>query len=123
MTNSSDPRHHKRIRLLKAIYSHQFPQTKPLPLKTSERDEYKKIINEIPEINKLINNYAVKFSVDKMSKIDLSILQLGMYELSKNRKTPPKVVINECIELAKEFGAEKSYQLVNGILGKFIEKK
>jgi N utilization substance protein B len=48
----------------------------------------------------------------------LAILQLAIYELLIEKKEPPKVIIDEAVELAKEFGSEKSYAFVNAILGK-----
>ena len=54
--------------------------------------------------------------VDKLNKIDLAILRLAIYEL-ENLEVPPKVVIDEAVELAKEFGSENSPSFVNGVLG------
>jgi N utilization substance protein B len=52
-----------------------------------------------------------------MSKIDLAILRLGVYELTIQKKEPPKVVIDEAVELAKSYGGDNSSKLVNGVLG------
>lgn len=122
MKTSSDPRHLKRIRLLKALYSQQFEKTRSPKLSTQDKSELKEVLGQISKINSIIDSYAAKFSIEKMAKIDLSILQLGIYELIKTPRTPYKVVADEYIELAKEFGADRSPQLVNGILGKLIEK-
>lgn len=54
--------------------------------------------------------------VEKLNRIDLAILRLAIYELG-NEKIPPKVVIDEAVELAKEFGSENSSSFVNGVLG------
>jgi len=54
--------------------------------------------------------------VDKLNKIDLAILRLAIYELER-KKTPPKVIIDEAVELAKEFGGENSPSFINGVLG------
>ena len=59
----------------------------------------------------------------KINKIDLAILRLSVYELISNQKVkvPPKVVVDEAVELAKEFGSDASPGFVNGVLGKLIE--
>ena len=59
--------------------------------------------------------------IEKINRIDLAILHLSIYELL-NEKTPPKVVIDEAVELAKEFGSEASGSFVNGVLGTVYEK-
>ena len=123
MKTDKDPRHLKRIRLFKALYSRQFPKTKAGRLNNQETLEFKLITEHLESINQLIDRYSTKFGVSKMSKLDLSILQLGVYELTVSKKEPVKVVIDECIELAKEFGGTRSPNLINGILGKLIENK
>ncbi len=123
MKTDKDPRHLKRIRLFKALYSQQFSQAKAGKLSLQDALEFKNILNQLSPINDLINKYSTKFGVSKMSKLDLSILQLGIYELTVSKKAPEKVVIDECIELAKEFGGTRSPNLINGILGKLIENQ
>jgi len=58
-----------------------------------------------------------------MSKVDLTLLKLGLYELEYVKKTPKKVVINEILEIAKEFSTEKSSSFINGILDQHSSKK
>jgi N utilization substance protein B len=53
--------------------------------------------------------------------VDISILRNALYELTIERKVPPKVIINEAVELAKELGSEKSPSFVNAVLGKIYE--
>ncbi len=64
----------------------------------------------------MISTAAPQWSIDKLNKIDLAILWLAIYEL-ENKDTPPKVVIDEAVELAKEFGSESSSSFINGVLG------
>ena len=73
------------------------------------------VFSEIETVDSQIAATSKRWSLDRMSIIDRSILRLGTYELLKNT-APIKVVINECIELAKTFGAENSSGFVNGIL-------
>ena len=53
--------------------------------------------------------------------MDRNLLRLAIYELTRDKRTPPKVVINEAIELAKLFGADSSPRFVNGVLGAVME--
>ena len=69
-----------------------------------------------------IKKAAPTWPIEKLNKIDLAILRLAVFEL-ENQQTPPKVVIDEAIELAKEFGAESSASFVNGVLGTIYKKE
>ncbi|MBI4157843.1 transcription antitermination factor NusB, partial [Candidatus Woesebacteria bacterium] len=76
----------------------------------------KEILSKKEEIDADIQKAAPTWPTDKLNKVDLAILRLAVYEL-KFGETPPKVVIDEAVELAKEFGAEASSSFVNGVLG------
>lgn len=68
-------------------------------------------------IDGIIGPAAPEWPVDQIAKIDKIILRIGVYELLVKREVPPKVVINEAVELAKSFGGENSSKFVNGVLG------
>ncbi len=68
-------------------------------------------------IDGLIAPAAPEWPVDQIAKIDKVILRIGVYELIVKRDVPPKVAINEAVELAKSFGGENSSKFVNGVLG------
>jgi len=121
MKTKNDPRHLRRINLIKALYSQQFAALQKPLLNRPEMLIYKEIINAHTQIDQKINQYALKFPTEKMARIDLAILQLGVYELTVNNQTPYSVIVDECIELAKEFGAAKSANFINGVLGKLVE--
>jgi len=72
-------------------------------------------------LDKKIGNAAPTWPIDKLNKIDLAILRLAVFELS-NKSTPPKVVIDEAVELAKEFGSEASPSFINGVLGTIFKQ-
>ena len=59
-------------------------------------------------------------SLENIAKIDLAILRLATYELLIEKKEPPKVIIDEAVELAKTYGNEHSFQFVNGALGTIL---
>ena len=68
------------------------------------------------EIDELLAKYATNWSLKRMAIVDRNILRLGVYELLFSEETPPKVVINEGVELAKRFGSPDSGKFVNGVL-------
>ena len=71
----------------------------------------------LKEIDKLIVKYAPQWPIEQITIIDRNILRIGIYELQFNNEVPPKVAINEAIELAKNFGGPSSGRFVNGVLG------
>ncbi len=87
----------------------------------AETEFAKKIIDEVKEhmeeIDKVIEQYAPQWPIDQITIIDRSVLRIGIYELKLNHEVPPKVAINEAIELAKNFGGPSSGKFVNGVLG------
>lgn len=83
------------------------------------KDLTKGVLDNQKEIDNIIIVAAPEWPLEKMTIIDRNVLRLGLYELiySKKEEVPPKVAINEAIELAKEFGGSSSGRFVNGILG------
>ena len=95
-----------------------------------EEDEAKEYIKEvtigirdhIDEIKSLIEkNLKADWKIDRISKIDLSLLKLAIYEIKYN-KIPYKVAINESLELAKKYGEETSKNFINGILASIVKE-
>ena len=79
------------------------------------------ILKEKENISKLISdNLAEKWTIERISKIDLVILKLAIYEL-KNTDIPFKVAINEAVELAKTYGDDNSKVFVNGVLASIVK--
>jgi N utilization substance protein B len=113
-----DVRHKNRIEIVEDLFAYSFIQPSFVPPHKSK--QFGEIVPRIGEIDKEIALNAPKFPIDRLSKIDLAILRLAIYELKINPIEPTKVVINEAIELAKELGGEKSYTFINGVLGKLI---
>lgn len=114
-----DTRHKRRIKLIQNLFASSFKG------RFSLDDENREILDKINEkrgkIDGFIKKYAPKYPVDKISKVDLSILRLAIYELLYERKNPPKVVIDEAVTLGREFGTEKSYAFINGVLGSIMK--
>ncbi|MFH1582530.1 MAG: transcription antitermination factor NusB [bacterium] len=77
------------------------------------------VIKHFPQLNKIIEKAAPEWPIDQITIVDRNILRIGLYELlyANKDEVPPKVAINEAIELAKSFGGESSGRFVNGVLG------
>jgi transcription antitermination factor NusB len=67
-------------------------------------------------IDEIIARFTEHWDLDRMAVVDRNILRLAVYELGWRQETPPKVVINEAIEIAKKFGTRESSRFINGIL-------
>jgi N utilization substance protein B len=76
------------------------------------------LIDKMEEIDEIIQKFSDHWVLDRMTVIDRNILRMGTCELLFNFSTPPKVVINEAIEIAKKYGNEDSPEFINGILDK-----
>lgn len=82
--------------------------------------KYHKILEKLEEIDALLNEKASGWDTGRMSKVDLTILRLAVYEICYDEDVPSGVAINEAVELAKKFGQDASYGFVNGVLAKFV---
>jgi len=76
------------------------------------------LIDKMEEIDEIIQKFSDHWILDRMTVIDRNILRMGTCELLFNFLTPPKVVINEAIDIAKKYGNEASPEFINGILDK-----
>lgn len=86
------------------------------------------VIKNRKELDGIIEKAAPMWPIDQIDRIDRNVLRLGLYELifENKEEVPPKVAINEAIELAKSFGGESSGKFINGVLGtvyRELEKK
>lgn len=77
----------------------------------------------ITELDELLQPVAPEWPISQIARMDRVVLRLGLYELLYEQDTPPKVVINEAVELAKAFGSENSSKFVNGVLGTVLRKQ
>ncbi|OGZ34098.1 MAG: transcription antitermination factor NusB [Candidatus Portnoybacteria bacterium RIFCSPLOWO2_12_FULL_39_9] len=77
------------------------------------------VIKHLAKLDKIIEKSAPEWPIEQITIIDRNILRIGLYELlfGKREEAPPKVAINEAIELAKTFGGESSGRFINGVLG------
>lgn len=75
------------------------------------------------ELDSALQPIAPEWPIDQIARMDRVILRMGLYELTYGQDVPPKVVINEAVELAKAFGSENSSKFINGVLGTALRKR
>lgn len=136
MKSKTDPRHAARELALSSIFCWLFSEQNGdealelskelLELNQQEHqlldDIASGVKNHINEIDKIIEQSAPEWPLDKIAKVDLVILRIAVYELVFSKKTPTRVAIDEAVELAKEYGNDTSPKFVNGVLGTVTEK-
>ena len=139
MKRSTDPRHPARILALQELFSKYFKKgdivteevTVSELVEINEMDEYNKDLYEkilngvsenIEEIDEIIKEHAPQWPIEQMKLVDLQILRMAIFEGFLEKITPPKVAIDEAIEVARDFGGEISSKFVNGVLGAIYEE-
>lgn len=115
MKQKIDPRHQNRREIVKELFAQSFAKQNKLLNQT------KQILAKQEEIDSIITESATAWPIEKINKIDLAILRLANFELLE-KKEPVKVIIDEAVELAKEFGSETSGPFVNGVLGAIVQE-
>jgi transcription termination factor NusB len=111
LSTAQDPRHQRRIRMMQALFAYSFTN--------ESTEEIAEIVAELPDIDARLAAAAPERPLADINKVDLAILRSSVFE-SIHHKTPLKVLIDEAVELAKEFGTESSPRFVNGVLAKVI---
>jgi N utilization substance protein B len=109
-----DTRHQKRITLFQQLFASDF---------THQKNDHRiePILEKLPEIDEIIRSHTPRFPLAQMAKVDLAILRLAIYELRFDSEAqPPKVVIDEAIQLAREYGKDQSYSFINGVLASCV---
>ena len=79
------------------------------------------VLANLVEIDKIISGLAPSWPLNQMAIVDRNLLRIAVYEIVIWGDTPPKVAVNEAVELAKAFGSESSPKFVNGVLGSVME--
>jgi N utilization substance protein B len=129
-------RHLGRIVAMQTLYEHDFrggdeATLEVAPILKRNLDEFRSSIDDTnfvedvvdgvhqnqTKIDGIIGPAAPEWPVEQIAKIDKIVLRIGVYELMIKRDVPPKVAINEAVELAKTFGGENSSKFINGVLG------
>lgn len=117
MKTKKDPRHLERVVIMQELFAYDFsPENKPL------KEVSKKVIDNFESIDQSIVLSAPMWPIKKINKIDLAVLRLAIYELIFLKGAPPKVIVDEAVELGKEYGSDSSASFINGALGKLIKE-
>lgn len=136
MKTKSDPRHTARKLALSQIFCWLFTEPSDEECLIFSKDQLEDADYDIElnrfivegvkknsdNLDKIIEECAPEWPIDKIAKIDLVILRIAIYEIVYGKNTPVKVAIDESVELAKEFGNDTSSKFVNGVLGTVVEK-
>lgn len=115
-----DRRHLRRQKIVQQLFAASFDNAQT---DSPRAEKTELVLQHITELDEHIAHYAQKYVIDKIAKVDLSILRLAIYELMIEKQVPPKVIINEAVELAKELGGDKSPGFINAVLGKIFENE
>lgn len=112
----SDPRHKERVLTVKSLFATSFASQKAANPLLAE------VQGNLTKIDKLIAKNAPAWPIGQIAPMDLAILRLAICELKfKNKKEPYKVVIDEAVEIAKEYGSDLSGAFINGVLGSIVK--
>jgi N utilization substance protein B len=79
--------------------------------------------SQAAELDAKLQPVAPEWPIDQIARMDRLVLRMGLYELENENDVPPKVVINEAVELAKAFGGDNSSKFVNGVLGTLLRER
>jgi len=85
------------------------------------RERFNKIIEKLPDIDMILADASSGWKLNRLGKVDLTIMRLATYEIEYDDEIPNKVAINEAVEIAKIFGGDSSGSFVNGVLAKLIK--
>jgi len=81
-------------------------------------ERFQAVVDKLEEIDAILSETSTGWKLNRMGKVDLTILRLAVYEMQYDEEIPIKVAINEAVELAKKFGGDDSPAFVNGVLAK-----
>src|SRR3954466_4904550 len=81
------------------------------------------VTKQAAKLDAALQPVAPEWPIDQIARMDRLVLRMGLYELENEADVPPKVVINEAVELAKAFGGDNSSKFVNGVLGTLLRQQ
>ena len=129
-------RRQQRENVFKLVFRIEFNDSNEMPdqvqlffedfekLQKKDKDEieakYDKIVAKLEDIDAIINEVSTGWKTSRMSKVDLTIIRLAVYEIKFDEDVPASVAINEAVEISKVFGGDDSPSFVNGILAKVV---
>ena len=87
------------------------------------KDLVKGVDEKADELDTVLQPLAPEWPISQIARMDRLVLRIGAYEMLHHKDTPPKVVINEAVELAKAFGGDNSSKFINGVLGSLLKQQ
>ena len=118
MKKKADPRHKLRVETVKKLFEQSFRKN----IDFDKGSEAEKISASQKKIDTLVEKFAPSWPIEQILPMDLAILRLSIWELAfKEKKEPYKVIVDEAVEIAKEYGTETSGGFINGVLGAIIK--
>lgn len=119
MKRRDDPRHEARVEALKTLFEKSFRSQTSLEAGSVAEQVFK----NRQKIDRLIKKTAPAWPINQIAPLDLNILRLATWELLyKDKKEPYKAIVDEAVEIAKEYGSDTSAGFVNGVLGSIIKE-
>lgn len=112
----ADVGHHAAPEVLERLVADE-GQSRPAETVMFARALLTGVLTNLSELDAEIARAAPAFPVHQLAAIDRNVLRLALYEILKNNETPVRAVVNEAVELAKDYGSDGSRRLVNGVLG------
>jgi N utilization substance protein B len=144
MKQKLDPRHQARITALQALFEWSYNSTDINDIVKRDARDYVRfdsqekqnvqvdnslalfltrgVTDNLDSIDKLIETCAPEWPISQIAKVDLEVLRIAIFELYIAKNVPPKVAIDEAVELAKDYGGENSSKFVNGVLGTVVKQ-
>jgi transcription antitermination protein NusB len=123
MKTNKDPRHVERVKTMQQLFAWDFnPERAVEETEENRLEKTSRVIEHIEQIDPEIRKAAPEWPLEKINKIDLSILRQAIYELLIDKNVPVKVSVDEAVEIGKEYGTDSSASFINGVLGKIIEE-
>lgn len=111
MKTKHDPRHIRRIKAIKDLFALSFYDGQKI-----ESELATEVLEQKDKIDKIIEKCAPEWPLSQINRLDLNVLRLAVFEMLNRPDTPPKVIIDEAVELGKEFGSASSGAFINGVL-------
>lgn len=117
MKTSKDPRHIRRVEAVKSLFAWSFYPEQP-----EIHELAREVVAHQQEIDDVITACAPEWPLPQINRLDLGVLRLAVYELMHRADVPPKVVIDEAVEIGKEFGSQSSGSFINGVLASALKR-
>jgi N utilization substance protein B len=97
--------------------------SQPRAVESFARKIIRGVLENLEQIDRIILTHAPAWPVRQLAAVDRNLLRVAIYELAIDGDTPPKVAINEAVEMGKTFGSDTSFRFVNGVLGSVLAER